>query len=139
TLESVMEICETVGKYVPVIADGGIRTSGDVAKAIAAGANACMLGSLLATTEESPGEIFIEGLEPNTTRMKMYRGAASATTKLKHTGAAEHIEGVSKIVRISGPVKNMITHLTDGLTSAMSYVGATSIPEFQDRSEFIQI
>lgn len=138
TFESVLEICSSI-TGIPVIADGGIRTSGDIAKAIGAGASSCMLGSLLATTEEAPGEIFIEGMEPNTTRMKMYRGAASATTKLKYTGTAEHVEGVSKVVKISGTVDAMIDHLSDGLSSSMSYVGAHNIKEFQKKVKFVRI
>jgi IMP dehydrogenase len=137
TLQTVFDVAEVA--TVPIIADGGIRYPGDAAKALAAGADGVMIGSLFAGTDESPGEIFVAGNWPDIKHMKVYRGLASATTKLKYTGAASHVEGASKMVEMRGPVKNMISELLDGITSSMSYVGASNLVEFRARAKFIRI
>lgn len=136
-LESVLEAV-SVAK-VPVISDGGIRFPGDVAKALAAGADSVMIGSLFAGTDEAPGEYFIDGEWPYTKKMKIYRGLASATTKMMYAGAASHVEGASKMIESRGPVSRMISDLTDGVTSSMSYVGAKNLSEFRTQSRFIRI
>ncbi len=123
----------------PIISDGGIRYPGDIAKALAAGASTVMVGSLLAGTDEAPGEIFIAGQWPNNKRYKMYRGSASATIKMEKTGATQHVEGASKMVECKGPVNNVIGDLMDGVTSAMSYLGASTIPELWAKSSFVRI
>jgi len=124
---------------IPVISDGGIRYPGDVAKALAAGADTVMIGSLFAGTDEAPGEHFIEGLWPYNREMRVYRGLASATTKLKYAGAASHVEGASKMIESRGSVGHIVHDIVDGLTSSMSYVGATNLEEFRAQSRFIQI
>jgi IMP dehydrogenase len=131
---------------IPVIADGGIRTSGDVAKAIAAGAACVMVGSMLAGTEEAPGEVFLyQGRS-----YKAYRGMGSVGAMAR--GSADRYfqeevkdtlklvpEGVEGQVPYKGPVASMIHQLVGGLRAAMGYTGSVSIPEFHRRAEFVRI
>jgi IMP dehydrogenase len=112
---------------VPIIADGGIRTSGDIAKALALGANSVMLGSLLAATEESPGKIvdkLPEGL------YKRYRGSASLETKMAHGMNGRNVEGESAEIPYKGGTKYILMDLLDGLRSALSYGGANNLSMF---------
>ncbi|WP_297470568.1 IMP dehydrogenase [Thermococcus sp.] len=129
-----------------VIADGGIRYSGDIVKAIAAGADAVMLGSLLAGTKEAPGkEVVINGR-----RYKQYRGMGSLGAMMK--GSAERYyqkghmktrkfvpEGVEGVVPYKGPVSDVLYQLVGGLRSGMGYVGAKNIPELKEKGEFVII
>ena len=129
-----------------VIADGGIRYSGDIVKAIAAGADAVMLGSLLAGTKEAPGkEVVINGR-----RYKQYRGMGSLGAMMK--GGAERYyqkghmktrkfvpEGVEGVVPYKGPVSDVLYQLVGGLRSGMGYVGAKNIPELKEKGEFVII
>ena len=131
---------------VPIIADGGIRTSGDVAKALAAGAATVMIGSLLAGTEESPGATVVrEGV-----RYKVYRGMASesaATDRYRRLALgidqerfdARVPEGVETVVPHRGQVSDVLFDLTGGLRSAMSYLGARCLREFAERAEFVRM
>lgn len=132
----VVNVCDEYG--VSVIADGGIRTPGDVAKAIAAGADCVMLGSLLSGTAETPGRIIKTGLWPNETLQKKYRGSASLEAKLDR-GETNNIEGYSTTIKYKGKTKRIISDIMDGLKSAMSYVGASNLSEFQSLSEFVQV
>ncbi len=136
-LESVLEAASVA--TIPIISDGGIRYPGDAAKALAAGADTVMIGSLFAGTDESPGEVFIGGVWPDNYPMKVYRGLASATTKLKYSGAATHVEGASKMIESRGPVQKIISDITDGIKSSMSYVGAKNLEEFRDNATFVRI
>ena len=141
-LSSISSVSFAVGNrshQTPIISCGGIRYPGDVAKAIAAGANSVIIGSLFAGTEEAPGEIFITGHWPNRTSSKIYRGAASDTAKLQLHGNTQHTEGNATMVPCVGSVKWIINDITNGLRSAMSYVGASNLDEFQEQAEFIRV
>jgi len=111
---------------VPVIACGGIRNSGDIAKALAVGANSVILGSLIAGTKEAPGAI----IEKANGLYKRYRGAASLETKSIHGQATRNVEGESTIVPFKGKVKFVVDGLLDGLRSALSYAGAEKLSEY---------
>jgi len=130
---------------IPVIADGGLRYSGDLAKALAAGANSVMLGSLLAGMDESPGEtILYEGRQ-----YKSYRGMGSMGAMQQGSGdryfqeGAEATklvpEGIEGMVPYRGPVRNTIHQLTGGIRSAMGYCGCGTLSEFGTHSTIIQI
>jgi len=134
-------------KYgIPVIADGGIRFSGDIVKAIAAGAHAVMIGNLFAGTEEAPGEtILYEGRT-----YKVYRGMGSLSAMQKRGGRerygqeAEDVskfvpEGIEGKVPYRGPVSNMIYQLIGGLKSGMGYCGCRNIEELRKKAKFIKI
>jgi len=141
--------CAEAGRALgtPVIADGGIRTSGDVAKAIAAGASTVMVGSLLAGTDESPGAAVVRGGR----RFKVVRGMASlsANVERKTIERQDRLEdeewgeivpeGVEAVVPYRGKADDILHQLVGGLRSAMSYAGACSIQEFWQNAEFIQI
>ncbi|EAI7243347.1 IMP dehydrogenase [Campylobacter upsaliensis] len=130
---------------VPVIADGGIKYSGDIAKALAAGASSVMIGSLLAGTDESPGELFTyQGRQ-----YKAYRGMGSLGAMQKGSsdryfqqGTAQDKlvpEGIEGRVPYVGSIKNVIHQLLGGLRSSMGYVGAKDILDFRERAEFVEI
>ncbi len=129
---SCLEEIKMVAK-VPIMADGGIRMSGDIAKALAVGASTVMLGSLLAGTDEAPGDIIDK---PNGL-YKRYRGAASLETKTIHGQQQRNVEGESTIVPYKGGVKFIINDLMDGVRSALSYAGATNLKEF--KPEYVQV
>jgi IMP dehydrogenase len=133
SLTCLWDILDTVGLLamelqVPIIADGGIRNSGDIAKALAFGASSVMLGSLLAGTEESPGKI-VDKLPKGL--YKRYRGSASLETKLAHGLDGRNIEGESTEIPYKGGVKYIINDLLDGIRSALSYGGARNLREFR--------
>lgn len=123
----------------PVISDGGIRYPGDVVKAIACGADTVMVGSLLAGTDEAPGDVFVGGQWPNTKNFKMYRGSASATIKMQKSGHQNHVEGAAKMVESKGSVIRVIDDIMDGVKSAMSYLGTDDLDNLCSVSEFVRI
>jgi IMP dehydrogenase len=146
-LTAVMEAANEASKQdVPVVADGGIRTSGDVAKAIAAGASTAMIGSLLAGTEEAPGETFLyQGRA-----YKAYRGMGSVGAMAR--GSADRYfqqdikdqlklvpEGIEGQVPYKGPVRDVIHQLVGGVKAAMGYTGSTTIADLQQRARFVRI
>ena len=132
---------------VPIIADGGIRTAGDITKAIAAGASTVMLGSLLAGTDEAPGASVIR----NGRRYKIVRGMASLMANIDRQEVEQRREvdpedwervvpeGVEAMVPDRGPVKDVVYQLIGGLRSGLSYAGAASIPELWANAEFVRI
>jgi len=113
-----------------IIADGGIRYPGDVVKALAAGADAVMLGSMLAGTEESPGYVFVEDKHA----YKSYRGSASHAAQGNSKSA--RVEGVSARIPFRGKVEWTLNNIRDGLRSGFSYSGAANLQELQQKAEF---
>ena len=147
-LTAVLE-CAKIGhdNNVPIISDGGTRTSGDATKALAAGASSVMVGSMLGGTDESPGTV----LTKNGKRFKVYRGmaslAASLGRKSKESGDAglyddlnDYVaEGVEAMVPYKGSVVDILKQLTGGIRSGLSYCGAHSIEQMQQNAEFIKM
>lgn len=133
TLQSVID-CSSSDKDTLLIADGGIKNSGDIVKAIAAGADLVMLGSMLAGTTETPGEIiYHEG-----GRCKAYRGMASKDAQIQWRGHTASIEGVSLIVPLKGDIANVISEIMTGVRSGMSYSGVRTLGELSLKSRFIR-
>jgi IMP dehydrogenase len=123
------------GVNISVIADGGIKNSGDIVKALALGADAVILGGLLAGADEAPGDILV-GKDGK--RYKEYRGMASLSA-LKQNNKTVRVEGVSGMVPYKGPVEDVINSLMSGVKLGMAYVGARSIKELQEKAEFVEI
>ena len=133
TLQSVLE-CSKSEYDCLVIADGGIKNSGDIVKALAAGADATMVGRLFAGTTEAPGEIIHNH---GKTPMKVYRGMASPEAQMEWRGRCSSNEGVSRTVPIRGSVVPVLYALDKGIRSGLSYSGARNIRELQASSQFI--
>ena len=146
-LTAVMECSREAARAgIPIIADGGIRFSGDIAKAIAAGASCVMIGSLLAGTDEAPGETYL--YQGRT--YKSYRGMGSVGAMAR--GSADRYfqaevrdtlklvpEGIEGQVPYKGPMDSVVHQLVGGLRAGMGYLGAKTIPEFQKRAKFVRI
>ena len=133
TFASILE-CAKSDREASLIADGGIRTAGDIVKALGAGADAVMLGSMLAGTDETPGEIIaVKGKS-----VKVYRGMASKEAQYAWRGHTASLEGVSSTVELKGPVKDVMFELTQNIRSGLSYSGSRSITEFQAKVQFIR-
>jgi len=150
-LSAILECANAAEKMdVPIIADGGIRESGDIVKALAAGASSVMIGRLLAGTDESPGAVVVK----NGRRYKIYRGMASIYAMLgREVRSREDLtealidsseysyyaEGVEAYIPYTGSASEMIKKLVAGLRSGMSYLGARTIPELKRNSTFIRV
>ena len=132
----------------PIIADGGIKYSGDVVKALAAGGNAVMLGSMLSGTTEAPGEVF----EDNGKKYKAYRGMGSVGAMAQAHGSSDRYfqggvneanklvpEGIEARVEYKGDVSDIVFQIDGGLRSGMGYVGAPDIPTLIEKAQFVQI
>lgn len=132
----------------PIIADGGIKYSGDVVKALAAGGNAVMLGSMLSGTTETPGDIF----EDNGKKYKSYRGMGSVGAMAQAHGSSDRYfqggvneanklvpEGIEARVEYKGDVSDVVFQIEGGLRSGMGYCGAANIPELIEKAQFVQI
>jgi len=146
-LSAIMEAAEAANAAdVPVIADGGIKYSGDLAKALAAGASCAMIGSLLAGTDESPGEVYLH----QGRSYKAYRGMGSIGAMAR--GSADRYfqaevrdtlklvpEGIEGQVPYKGPVSGVLHQLAGGLRAAMGYVGAADLAVFREKARFIRI
>ena len=124
---------EFAGK-IPIIADGGIRNSGDIVKALAAGADFVMLGSLLAGTSETPSETIRIGGEIR----KVYRGMASKEAQMDWLGKTSSLEGIATTIPFKGSVELILADLEKGIRSGLSYSGARTIEEFQSVAEFVR-
>tara|TARA_R110001583_G_scaffold21333_11_gene81067 strand:- start:236 stop:1267 length:1032 start_codon:yes stop_codon:yes gene_type:complete len=135
TLQSVIDCSysELAGE-IPIIADGGIKNSGDIVKAIGAGADFVMLGSLLAGTSESPGHVYSENGEQS----KVYRGMASKDAQISWRGHTSSVEGVTSTIPFKGSVEEILAELCTGIRSGLSYSGCFDIGEFQASSEFVR-
>lgn len=127
----------------PIIADGGMRSPGDVVKALAAGANMVMLGGMLAGTAETPGDLWIENQDtPTERRFKIFRGMASEEAHNDYYGDLpdwKTSEGISIEVPVRGSVEEVIKDVIGGLRSGLTYCGASNISELQSRVEFIEV
>jgi IMP dehydrogenase len=141
---AVMDCALAAKKFkIPIIADGGVKNSGDLSKAIGAGAGTAMIGNLFSGCKESPGEYYIEGGEA----FKIYRGLASRDASIdmvlrgdKETSRQERTpEGIGYRVTFKGEVRKILQGLIDGLQSGMSYSGAKNIKEFWKAAEFVRI
>ena len=132
----------------PIIADGGIKYSGDVVKALAAGGNAVMLGSMISGTTEAPGDIF----EENGKKFKRYRGMGSVGAMAQAHGSSDRYfqggvneanklvpEGIEARVEYKGDVSDVVFQIDGGLRSGMGYCGAANIPELIEKAQFVQI
>lgn len=161
TLQSIIE-CAHSDRDALLIADGGIRTSGDIVKCLAAGADLVMVGSLISGTDETPGDVYVEQasknldvsytaivdddgtakyVEYNTDlgrRYKKYRGMASKEAQVEWRGYQSSDEGVATTVDYKGPVEPILQSLEKGIRSGLSYSGSTTIREFQASSSFIK-
>lgn len=134
TFQSILD-CARSDRPSTLIADGGIKNSGDIVKCLAAGADMVMLGSMLAGTKESPGE----KLQDNQgNKFKVYRGMASREAQKAWRGEARSLEGVSTTVSYKGEVENILSDLTQNIRSGLSYSGCRTISEFQAYANFIR-
>ena len=145
-LTAIMDAVSEAASKTPVIADGGIKYSGDLAKALAAGADCAMIGSLLAGTDETPGEVFLwQGRS-----YKAYRGMGSVGAMAR--GSADRYfqqdikdtlklvpEGIEGQVPYKGAAATVLHQLAGGLRAAMGYVGARNLAEFHEKAQFVRI
>ena len=143
-ITAIMDCYEVAKKYdIPIIADGGIQYSGDIVKALAAGANVCMMGSMFAGTEESPGEIVLYAGRS----YKTYRGMGSIAAmedgskdRYFQSGQKKLVpEGVEGMVAYKGKAEDIVFQMIGGIKSGMGYCGAPTIEQLQANAEFVKI
>tara|TARA_B100001123_G_scaffold427741_1_gene543710 strand:- start:419 stop:1435 length:1017 start_codon:yes stop_codon:yes gene_type:complete len=133
-LQTIIE-CAKTDRDVKIIADGGIKNSGDMVKALAAGADAVMVGSLLAGTTETPGDILMDA---QGARWKTYRGMASKEAQVEWRGKYSSFEGVATRVPCRGSVEIVLEDLEKGIRSGFSYTGARNLKELQAKAQFVE-
>ncbi len=146
-LSAILDVSPICKKYgIPLIADGGIKYSGDLAKALAAGADCAMIGSLFAGTDESPGEVILyQGRSYKTYRGMgsvgaMARGSADRYFQQEISDSLKLVpEGVEGRVPFKGPINGVIHQLVGGLKAAMGYTGSATIPDLQEKAQFVRI
>ena len=136
TLASVIDCVKVKEKFpdLKIVADGGIKTSGDMVKALAAGADFVMVGSLLAGTNEAPGDIVFKDGE----RYKSYRGMASKDAQMDWRGKTSSLEGVATVIPYKGQVFPVLSGLENGIRSGLSYSGARNLHELRENARFIR-
>jgi len=135
TFQSILDCSAVADEYgVKLIADGGIKNSGDIVKSLAAGADFVMLGSLLAGTDECPGRI----ISMDGQKYKEYRGMASAEAQLSWRGRTSSLEGVASMLPYRGSVVPILQQLDNGIRSGFSYTGAHNLSEFAAKCQLIQ-
>ena len=132
TFQSIRD-CSYSNRDAKLIADGGIKNSGDIVKALAAGADFVMLGSMLAGTDESPGEIFTSGNK----KYKVYRGMASRSAQMDWRGQSSSPEGISTTIPYKGSAADILRDIGGNVRSGFSYTGARTLEEFQSNATFI--
>ena len=133
TFQSVLE-CAQTSYDTKIIADGGIKTSGDIVKALAAGADFVMIGSMLAGSSETPGGL---RTDEHGNKCKEYRGMASKEAQREWRGQSSTAEGVSTVVPFKGPTADILKDISGGVRSGLSYTGARTIKELQSKRKFI--
>ena len=133
TLQSIFD-CRDAGDA-DLIADGGVKTPGDIVKCLAAGADMVMLGSMLAGTRETPGEVFQSN---ENKRYKVYRGMASPEAQIAWRGQARSLEGISTTVPYKGPVEDVLSNIERNIKSGLSYTGARNLSELRLKAKFIK-
>jgi IMP dehydrogenase len=133
-LQTIFE-CAKTDRDVKIIADGGIKNSGDMVKALAAGADAVMVGSLLSGTDETPGAVY---KDPDGIQWKSYRGMASKEAQVEWRGKYSSFEGVATRVPYRGSVGAILEDLERGIRSGLSYSGARNISELQAKAKFVR-
>ena len=148
-ISAVANVAEAMDKYgIPVIADGGVRFSGDISKALVAGASVIMVGSMLAGTDESPGEVeLFQGRA-----YKAYRGMGSLGAMGQDQGSSDRYfqdkkggvdklvpEGIEGRIAVKGPLANIVHQLMGGVRASMGYTGCATIDEMRTKPEFVRI
>ena len=118
-----------------IVADGRIKTAGDAVKSFAAGADFVMLGSMLAGTDESPGQVFSSN---EGKKYKVYRGMASAEAQMDWRGKTNSLEGISTTIPYKGSVKDILSLLDQNIRSGLSYSGSRNLKDFRERVKMVE-
>jgi len=135
TFQSLLEISQTTYNS-KIIADGGIKTTGDMVKAFAAGADFVMIGSMLAGTKETPGEVFFSSNSGK--KYKLYRGMASSNAQVNWRGRSSTPEGISTTVPYKGSAELVLQNISGGIRSGLSYSGVRNLSELRCKAAFIR-